>query len=477
MAQYGLTPNGPNIKRLDVIVEQIHSKLTERLGVNTRQNPQSLLNHLLTNVADQIAELWELGADVYYSQYVSSAEGSDLDNAIQYGAITREMPAKSYYPILCTGIDGTVIPAGTTIASDTNPATNLTNAADGVISRSACSKATIALASENPTSALSVVINNNLFAGLTMEELASSIKVDGFTVSLHDNKILLSAVDESSSNSLVLSENLTTETVSSVVTFGTEENGDICIPNGVITKIVKSVAGLKSVSNVGAYIAGRLTESDAKVRQSYVDKIYNRSRTMCESVRSDILQHVQGVKTVAVYENDTDKVDEMGRAPHCIEVVVEGGDKSEIAQRILASKAGGISTWCSDESGESVEVKGEYGEDITIRFNRPTKVYIWFQIGVTLSSVTTPPTNYAERIKEIILECMEEVEAGTDVLPQRFIERLSKEISGIDYYDIRLFSTDSESASPTEFKERSVNIKPRERAVTSESRIGVVIDG
>lgn len=476
MAQYGLTPNGPNIKRLDVIVEQMHSKLSQLLGINTRQNPQSLLNHLLINIGDQIAELWEFGEDIYHSQYVSSAEGSSLDNAIQYGAITRAMPAKSYYSILCTGIDGTVIPAGTTIASDTNPSTNLTNATDGIISRTAFSKATIVLASENPTSALSVVINNNLFSGSTMEELAMSISAEGFTASIHDNKILLAANDESSSNGLVLSENLTTETVSSVVTFGTEENGDILIPNGVITKIVKSIPGLESVVNVGTYIAGRLRETDVKVRQSYIDKIYNRSRTMCESVRSDILEHVQGVRTVAVYENDTDEVDSMGRAPHCIEVVVEGGDKNEIAQRILASKAGGISTWCSEENGEIVEVKGEYGEDITIRFNRPTKVYIWFQIGVTLSSTTTPPTNYAERIKEIVLECMEDVDAGADVLPQSFIERLSKEISGIDYYDIRLFSATNESESPSEYKERSVNIKPRERAVTSESRIGVVID-
>ena len=66
MAKYGLTPQGPNPKRLDVILEDMHSKMTERLGVNTRQNPQSLLNHTLTNVADEIAELWEFGVDVYH---------------------------------------------------------------------------------------------------------------------------------------------------------------------------------------------------------------------------------------------------------------------------------------------------------------------------------------------------------------------------------------------------------------------------
>ena len=75
MAKYGLTPQGPNPKRLDVILEDMHSKMTDRLGVNTRQNPQSLLNHILTNVADEIAELWEFGVDVYHSQYTSSATG------------------------------------------------------------------------------------------------------------------------------------------------------------------------------------------------------------------------------------------------------------------------------------------------------------------------------------------------------------------------------------------------------------------
>lgn len=61
MVDYGLTPQGPNIKPLDVILEEMHSGLSEKWGVNTRQNPESLLNHLLTNVADAIADLWEFG--------------------------------------------------------------------------------------------------------------------------------------------------------------------------------------------------------------------------------------------------------------------------------------------------------------------------------------------------------------------------------------------------------------------------------
>ena len=70
MATYGLTPQGPNIKRLDVILEEMHEDMSKKLGVNTRQNPQSILNHMMTNIADRIAELWEF-IDVPVAGYSS----------------------------------------------------------------------------------------------------------------------------------------------------------------------------------------------------------------------------------------------------------------------------------------------------------------------------------------------------------------------------------------------------------------------
>ena len=329
------------------------------------------------------------------------------------------------------------------------------------------------LAGEGDDSTLSIVLNAELYSASSLEALASAITDNEFKVSYADGKLTIEAVDEASSNTMVLSENLTTETVASIIQFGTEEYGDILIPNGVITKIVKTVAGLESVTNVGSYIAGRLTETDTEFRQSYIDKIYSRSSAMLESIRSAILENVQGVESVAPYENDTNVTDEMGRPPHSVEIVVDGGSATEIAQQILNTKAGGISTYGSVET----VLPGVYGEDITIRFNRPTYVYVWFQVGVTLSSSINTPTNYADLIKETILECMEGVEAGSDVVPQRFTTELYRKVAGIDYFDIRLFSSEDSSASPSSYTERSVSITARQRAITSESRIGVVIDG
>ena len=109
-----------------------------------------------------------------------------------------------------------------------------------------------------------------------------------------------------------------------------------------------------------------------------------------------------------------------------------------------------------------------------VRFNRPTYVKVWFKVGVTLSQNTNPPTNYAELIKNQILEKVGSLSSGESVIPQKF----NLQVSGIDYIDVWMFSTtdDGKTPSASEYTKRSVSISPRERAVTDENRIGVVMD-
>lgn len=150
-------------------------------------------------------------------------------------------------------------------------------------------------------------------------------------------------------------------------------------------------------------------------------------------------------------------------------LVVDGGDAQEIAQQIFLKKAGGISSFGSVETS----LRGVYGEEVIVRFNRPTYVKIWFRVGVTLSQSTNQPINYVELIKEQILEKMEKLEAGQNVVPQKF----NISVSGIDYIDVLLFATPEDGVTPSEYTQRSVTITARERAVTDENRIEVVLDG
>lgn len=483
MSTYGITPEGPNIKRLDTILDEMHDDLSEEWGVNTRQNPQSFLNHLLTNVADQFADAWEFGLDIYHSHYPSTAEGVSLDNAAQYGGSTRETAEKSYYPIHCTGRDGTTLAAGTMISSTMNPTTQLTITDTRQITRSAFNRADIKVAALGAGDVYTVAINGAVYsfspkeldAVSILNGLADVIKDDDFTESVDEENELLhiEAKDVTSTNVLVLSENLTTDTVTSIITFGTVETGDILLPDGVITNIVKADAGLLSVVNRCSYIAGRQEETDAELRQSYADKIFNRSSMMLESIKSAILQNVQGVTSVAPYENPSHEWDEYGRPPHSIEIVVDGGDSTEIAKQILEKKAGGINTFGDVE----VVLPGAYDEDITIRFNRPTVIYTWFHLGITLHRNEAIPPNYVDLLREVVLENMNALNAGEDVVPQEFVSELYKACSGISYIDVKLFATSDSGQEPTEYPDRSVYITARQRAYTSEDMIEVEIDG
>ena len=214
-------------------------------------------------------------------------------------------------------------------------------------------------------------------------------------------------------------------------------------------------------------------ETDRELRKSYADKIFNRSSRMLESIRSAILQNVQGVTSVAPYENDTNVTDKYGRPPHSIEIVVDGGDAREIAGQILARKSGGISTYGDEE----VKIPGEYGEDITIRFNRPTYVYAWMRVGVTQSTVEDLPLNYADRIKTAIVARMDELNCGDDIVPQKFLDAIYAACPGISYLDITMFASTNEAATPSSYDLRSKTISARERAVTSETMIEVALDG
>lgn len=481
MPEYGLTPQGVNVKRLDTILDEMHEDLSKKWGVNTRQNQTSLLNAMLTNIADQLAELWELGQDVYNNTYPSSAEGMYLDNAAQFAGISREEPAKSFYHILCTGKEGTIIPASTLVCTNTNPITELTPTDEVQMSRAQFNKATIkvVVVDGNP---FTVVLNGLSYSVRPekgspaidgLKALAAAIVDADFKATVSDETgfLYLAANDPSSQNVMILSENLTTENIGCVFTFETEEYGDIYLPEGSITDIEKAVTGLETVVNVGTYIAGRLVETDTEFRQSYLDKIFSHSSRMRDSIRSAILSNVQGVTSVAVYENYTNATDEQGRYPHSIEVVCDGGDSTEIAQQILNTKAGGINTFGSTE----IMVHGDYDDEIAIRFNRPEYVRTWFHVELTVAKGMVIISNYADIVKEIILDTVKHLECGDDVIPQSiFMAQIYRRVSGIDYVEVRMGTGIDK---PDEYTEKNVYVTERQRAITAESMIEVVIYG
>lgn len=480
MAEYGVTPNGVLVKRLDTIIDEIHSDLSDGWNVNTRLNPKSFLNVQVTSFADKIAQLWEFGAGIYYAMYPSSAEGINLDFAAQYGGTRREQAQRTFYPIHCECLDGTVVHAGTVVASVSNPVVNFVAGVSKEVSRSSFNKVKIRALTVQPGMVYTVAIDGSIYSYTSLaaneeeilQGLSSVIQSERFTAIAADFRLIVESVNIQTSHTLILSENFTTETVTGIVSFSSEEFGEVILPDGTITQIVTAIPGFKSCVNLCGYISGRLRETDPEFRQSYIKKIFGLSTRMVDSIKSEILLNCQGIKSVSGYENDTPEYDSEGRPPHSIEMVVDGGNESEIAYQILITKAGGIVPYGSVE----VEVPGKEGEILIVRFNRPTYVYIWFRAVITMSDTESLPPDYAEIIRASILEQMDCIEAGENVTPQKLGSDMHKLVIGMDYIEILAFSSESESDIPTVYEKKKIVVTSRQRAVTKETMIEVVLD-
>ncbi len=480
MNEYGVTSTGFVPKRLDIILEEIHSDLSEGFGIDTRLNAQSYLNVLVTNFADKIAELWEVAQDSYDAMYPFSAEDLSLDNVAQFGGVTREEAKPTYYPIHVECVDGTTLPKNTRIKSNTNPAKEFILLNDTTITRNSFNEAKLKVVVRN-SEVYSVAIDGNLYSytssknatvGQILDGIASTIVSDVFSVEIVEETLVLEVLDKQKPCALTLSGNLTTESVTSIVNFASVENGEIILQNETITEIVTAVTGLKSVVNLSGYIAGRERETDVELRRSYVDKIFARSSRMLDSIKSAILLNVQGIISVQTYENDQDETDEYGRPPHSIEIIVEGGDNTQIATIIDDYKSGGIQTFGDIKT----IIPGDNGESIEVSFNRPTSIYVWYRIIVTLNGSEAMPSDYVELIKEAVKQYTLDVEIGATIIPKRINVAIYNAVAG-DFYtvEVEAVTTDDISVIPSEFSKVAIPLSVRERVVTDSTRIEVVL--
>lgn len=477
MAEYGVTDKGFNIKRLDTIMEEIHTDLTEAFGFDTRLTKPSFLDTLITTFSYQISDLWETAQDNYYAKYPATATGVSLDNAVQYGGIRRAANKRTSYRLHCTGDDGTYVREEAIVATNTSPEVRLKNADEFEITRDAFNRVSIKVASAE-VGVYSVTINGSQYSFSSpdgVEEdiitgLAKAITDDGYTITAKNNTLTIEDKTISRSNVLILSDNLTTSSVTVIATFLTEEYGKITLPYGIVTKMVNNVTGFTAVTNLLEPTYGRKQENDIELRQSYIAKSALRSNTMIESIVGELLNNIENVESASGYENDTDYVDGRGLPPHSIEIIVEGGDNSEIAQAILRRKAGGIQTYGSIEVG----VPGVYGDTIPVRFNRPDYLYTWLKV-VLHGDKSQLPTNYASLTIQALISDGAEFVAGTNLLTQLLNDGIYDAVAGLTYVEIYTAYGTSSTYVPesSDYKQKNIIVTSRQKVLIDEKRIEV----
>jgi len=162
-----------------------------------------------------------------------------------------------------------------------------------------------------------------------------------------------------------------------------EEPGTVGnVPANTITEIVNPLEGLTSVTNATGTEGGRNKETDAELRQRYIDSVAKGGASTIDSIKASLLD-LDAVRAALVIENHTMITDGDGRPPKSFESYVLAPNtietKEAVSQIILESKAAGIEAYGT----ESEVVEDDAGQTHTIGFTFATEVVIEVDITVT----------------------------------------------------------------------------------------------
>lgn len=426
---YGVTPEGFVRPRLPEIRQEIVQSITDRLraagiadGIETQ--PNSVIGLIIDTFAERDAALWEQAEGVYLAMYPGSAFGTSLDNAVSFTGVKRLVAEKSRCYVVCYGGQGVTVPAGSQIRHRVTQ-TVWATAADVTISTAAAADVTI-VPTVAPTTLYRVTVDGIDYTytsdgTATIAEilagLVAGVSESGFAVS-SDGASLRIVSDGRVAFSVTVGGPLTVTSIGSPVLAETIEPMAESAEPGDLNGIVSTVTGWDAVTNLQAASVGRLTENDAELRARYPTGLFRLGAATEPSIAPNIRDRVAGVSAIKVFQNDSDVTDSVGRPPHSVHVVVDGGLDDEIGNALYRVVAAGIDT----HGAVAVEVSADDGDIHTVRFDRPTPVYVWGRAVLTLlpsSEGTFPPDGFAQTAQAIVT-AGNGLGIGQDVVQQRF---------------------------------------------------------
>jgi len=116
--KFGVTVNGFKRKTYNDILNNLQARAREVFGNDINLSNTSFLGMWLQNEAWEIAELWELAEDVYYSAFIDYNEGTSQDNTGKYITISRKPAQRSKGVITVEGKEGTRISKGFRVGNE-----------------------------------------------------------------------------------------------------------------------------------------------------------------------------------------------------------------------------------------------------------------------------------------------------------------------------------------------------------------------
>jgi len=158
-----------------------------------------------------------------------------------------------------------------------------------------------------------------------------------------------------------------------------------------------------------------------------------------------------------------------GRLAKSFEAVVEGGSDADVANKIWLTKPAGIQTF----GNTSFTITDSQGEQQVINFSRPTPIYIWVTVALTLYSEETFPPNGQDLVADAINTYGNNLGIGVDVLLQRVLAQIFN-VPGIASGAMQIAATNGPGDSPL-YGTADIPIQENEIAIFDLSRITVTV--
>ncbi len=109
---FGLSNKGFKRKTYLDILESMEKNAKDLFGENINLSERSPLGLFIKVIAYPVSKLWDLTENVYYSAFIDSAEGVQVDRVAKNIAISRQQARKSEGELTVYGIAGTIVPIG-----------------------------------------------------------------------------------------------------------------------------------------------------------------------------------------------------------------------------------------------------------------------------------------------------------------------------------------------------------------------------
>jgi len=441
---YGVVLSGFNKKTFEVINGEIDQVLKTVLGPAINTLPTSVVGQLKFIFGEREAIMWDEMEAVYNSQFIDTATGVSLDEALVFVGMERKAATQSEVDLRILGDKNTLVPLGfragqpnsdvaqfatladTTIGDGINATQSINFSAEpdfGVYSLSLGSDttgqipynadaATLETALNNLTTVSDLVVTGNVldgflieFAGGDGEKSQPILQVTINTLEVNNNAIAID-INEEQAGFLPFGD-----APSRCLNFG-----EIPAVAGTLTEILTPAFGVTGVTNIEDATVGTERETDAELRLRRVDFIQKTGTATPDKIRAAVLT-VDGVTKAFVIENVEDFVDVEGRPIKCFETYVVGGNDNAIAQMIWDTKPAGIEAYGNiTESVSDIE-----GTPHDISFSRPTgkDVHLIIEIqknGDTSIGPLYPQDGDTKVVEDVMAFAENYYEIGRDVI-------------------------------------------------------------